>query len=58
MQSLQRATAISDRMVDQSAKLKRVKKNVGSLESEKNKAKLALDATNQLKADVVVAEQA
>ena len=45
-------------MVDQSAKLKRVKKNVGSLESEKNKAKLALAVTNQLKADLVVAEQA
>ena len=45
-------------MVEQSTELKRAKKKVGSLEFELNKAKLALAATDQLKADLVVVEQA
>ena len=49
--------AILDCMVEQSAELKRAKKKVGNLESKLNKTKLALAATDQLKADLM-AEQA
>ena len=42
LQSLQRAMAMSDRMVEHSTELKRAKKKTGSLESELKKAKLAL----------------
>ena len=43
-------------MKDQLAKLKRANKKVGSLESELNKAKLALAATDQLKEDLAALE--
>ena len=41
-----------------SIELKNTKKKVGILESELNKAKLVLTATDQLKANLVVVEQA
>ncbi|GFS30002.1 hypothetical protein Acr_00g0009640 [Actinidia rufa] len=50
---LQRATAISDRMKQQSAELKKTKKKVGSLEYELNKAKLSLASIDQLKLDIL-----
>ena len=49
---------ILDRIMEQLAELKRAKKEVGSLESKLKKAKLALATTDQLKADLAVAEQA
>ena len=45
-------------MKDQSAELKRSNKKVGNLESELNKAKLALSVADKLKTDLVAAEQA
>ena len=45
-------------MKKQSVKLKKSKKKVGSLESELNKAKLALTATNLLKVDLATTEEA
>ena len=44
--------------VKQSAELKRAKKKVDNLESKRNKAKLTLAIVDQLKADLVAAEQA
>ncbi|GFY84010.1 hypothetical protein Acr_03g0007840 [Actinidia rufa] len=49
---------VMQQVQDQLAKLKRANKKVGSLESELNKAKLALVATDQLKADLAALEQA
>ncbi|GFZ14427.1 hypothetical protein Acr_24g0006170 [Actinidia rufa] len=49
--------AISNRMKQHLAKLKKTKKKVGSLEFELNKAKLELATTNQLKADLATTKQ-
>ena len=43
-------------MKKQSNELKRTKRKVGSLESELNKAKATLAATDQLKVDLAIAE--
>ena len=50
--------AISNCMAEQSTELKRAKKKTGSLESELNKARLALANINQLKANLATVEQA
>ncbi|GFZ15613.1 hypothetical protein Acr_25g0000220 [Actinidia rufa] len=55
LHSLQRVIATSDRMAEYSAKLKWAKKK---METNANKAKLALADVNQLKADLVFIEQA
>ncbi|GFZ18420.1 hypothetical protein Acr_27g0001590 [Actinidia rufa] len=55
---LQRAEAILERMKQQLGKLKKTKIKMGSLESELNKAKLTMAATDHLKADLAYAEQA
>ncbi|GFZ09226.1 hypothetical protein Acr_20g0010340 [Actinidia rufa] len=55
MVSLQRAMAISDRMAEYSTELKQAKKK---METEASKAKLVMADVNQLKADLVLAEQA
>ena len=47
---------ISDHMKEQSSELKNTKKKMCNLEFELNKAKLALAATNQVKADLDAAE--
>ena len=45
-------------MVEQSTELKRAKKKVDNLESELNKAKLALAVIDHLKADLAAPKQA
>ena len=45
-----------DRMKEQSAELRSVKKKIDSLEFELNKAKLLLIAIDQLKKDLATAE--
>ena len=49
---------ISDRMVEHLAELKRAKKKMGNLESELNKARLALADIDLLKADLATKKQA
>ena len=52
LQNLKRATTISERMKQQSSKLKKLKKKMRVLEFELNHTKLSLVVTDQLKLDL------